>query len=64
MLGFTSLTMYDAVRASQRRHDSSEAAAVATAAHDVLVHYAPLLHDNPAAPDVAGAGRRPRWTCT
>jgi hypothetical protein len=27
---------------------------VATAAHDVLVHYAPLLHDNPDARDVAG----------
>ena len=26
---------------------------MAPAAHDVLVHYAPLLHDNPAAPDVA-----------
>ena len=30
VLGFTSLTMYDAVRASERRTDSSEAAAVAT----------------------------------
>ena len=53
VLGFTSLTMYDAVRASQRRPGSSDSAAVASAAHDVLVHYAPLLHDNPAAPDVA-----------
>ena len=53
VLGFTSLTMYDAVRASQRRHHSSETAAAATAAHDVLVHYAPLLHNNPAAPEVA-----------
>jgi hypothetical protein len=53
VLGFTSLTMYDAVRASQRRHHSSETAAAATAAHDVLVHYAPLLHNNPGAPDVA-----------
>ena len=50
VLGFTSLTMYDAVRASLHRNNSSEIAAVATAAHDVLVSYAPRLHDQPAAP--------------
>ena len=55
VLGFTSLTMYDAVRSSLRRSNSSETAAAATAAHDILVHYAPLLHNNPAAPDVAPA---------
>ena len=44
VLGFTSLTMYDAARRSLARANSSETAAVATAAHDVLVHYAPLLH--------------------
>jgi hypothetical protein len=37
--------MYDAARASLHRRNSSETAAVATAAHDVLVHYAPLLHN-------------------
>jgi hypothetical protein len=46
VLGFTSLTMYDAARASLQRGNSSETAAVATAAHDVLVHYAPLLHNS------------------
>ncbi|MET1058906.1 MAG: vanadium-dependent haloperoxidase [Nocardioides sp.] len=45
VLGFTSLTMYDAVRASLRHNNSSEDAAVATAAHDILVSYAPRLHD-------------------
>jgi len=56
VLGFTSLTMYDAARNSLRRGSSSESAAVATAAHDVLVHYAPLLHttatDTTTAPAV------------
>ena len=49
VLGFTSLAMYDAVQAAHRRghHSSrhgtrpSKAAAVATAAHHVLVHYYP-----------------------
>jgi hypothetical protein len=41
LLGYTSTAMYDAARMSMRWHDSSETAAVATAAHDVLVHYAP-----------------------
>ncbi len=41
LLGYTSTAMYDAVRASSSRHDSSETAAVAQAAHDVLVHYVP-----------------------
>lgn len=41
ILGFTSGAVYDAVRASVRTHHSSEAAAVATAAHDVLAHYFP-----------------------
>lgn len=39
ILGFTSLAMYDAASTSAHRGRSSEAAAVATAAHDVLVHY-------------------------
>ncbi|WP_374457041.1 vanadium-dependent haloperoxidase [Nocardioides sp.] len=42
LLGYTSTGMYDAMRASaSSRHDSSETAAVAQAAHDVLVHYVP-----------------------
>ena len=41
LLGFTSGAVYDAVRASVHTHRSSEAAAVATAAHDVLAHYLP-----------------------
>jgi hypothetical protein len=52
VLGFTSLTMYDAVRTSLHRSNSSETAAVATAAHDVLAHYAPLLHDAATAATV------------
>ncbi len=39
-LGFTSLAMYDAVRAAERAR-ASQVAAVATAAHDVLEHYFP-----------------------
>ena len=54
VLGFTSLTMYDAVRASLHRNNSSEIAAAATAAHDILVSYAPRLHDtNPPTPTTA-----------
>jgi hypothetical protein len=41
LLGFTSLAVHDAVHASLRRTTSSETAAVAAAAHDVLVHYFP-----------------------
>jgi hypothetical protein len=41
LLGYTSTAMYDAATMSMRWHDSSETAAVATAAHDVLVRYAP-----------------------
>ncbi|MGH3347448.1 MAG: vanadium-dependent haloperoxidase, partial [Nocardioides sp.] len=41
LLGFTSVAMHDAVTKSMRRPHSSEAAAVARAAHDVLVHYFP-----------------------
>ncbi|CUR58108.1 conserved exported hypothetical protein [metagenome] len=41
LLGYTSTAMYDAMRASSWRHDSSETAAVAQAAHDVLVHHVP-----------------------
>lgn len=41
LLGYTSTAMHDAAMRSTRRHDSSETAAVATAAHDVLVHYVP-----------------------
>jgi hypothetical protein len=43
VLGFTSLAMYDATEASLDRDNSSETAAVATAAHDVLAHYYPAL---------------------
>ena len=42
LLGYTSVAMHDAVRHSaSSRSDSSETAAVATAAHDVLGHYVP-----------------------
>ena len=41
LLGYTSIAMHDAARHSASRFDSSETAAVATAAHDVLVHYVP-----------------------
>ncbi|WP_107773783.1 vanadium-dependent haloperoxidase [Nocardioides sediminis] len=41
ILGFTSIAMYDAAKASARRSHSSETAAVATAAHGVLAHYVP-----------------------
>ena len=41
LLGYTSTAIYDAVQSSARHHDSSETAAAATAAHDVLVHYVP-----------------------
>ena len=53
ILGFTSVAMYRAVQDSQHRRDSSETAAVAQAAHDVLVHYFPgaaaMLDDRLAA---------------
>ncbi len=41
LLGYTSTAMHDAVTSSLRRRDSSETAAVAVAAHDVLAHYVP-----------------------
>lgn len=41
LLGYISTAMYDALRASSWRWDSSETAAVAQAAHDVLVHHVP-----------------------
>ncbi len=41
LLGFTSVAMHDAVKKSMHRTRSSETAAVAQAAHDVLVHYFP-----------------------
>lgn len=41
LLGYTSTAMYDAMRASSAHDDSSETAAVAQVAHDVLVHYVP-----------------------
>lgn len=40
LLGFTSVTMYDAAKDALRR-GGDPAAAVATAAHDVLLHYYP-----------------------
>jgi hypothetical protein len=42
LLGFTSKAMYDATYASLERRRSSEKAAVAAAAHGVLLHYFPL----------------------
>lgn len=45
LLGYTSTAMYDAATWSTRRHGSSETAAVATAAHDVLAHYLPSSAD-------------------
>lgn len=41
LLGYTSVAMHRAVTWSAWHPDSSEAAAAATAAHDVLVHYVP-----------------------
>lgn len=41
LLGFTSVAMHDTVTKSMSRTDSSETAAAARAAHDVLVHYFP-----------------------
>ena len=41
LMGFTSMAMHDAVEGSLRAHSSSETAAVAAAAHAVLVHYFP-----------------------
>lgn len=41
ILAFTSLAMYDAASTARHRKPRSKAAAVATAAHDVLVHYYP-----------------------
>jgi hypothetical protein len=41
VLGFTSLAMYRAVERSQQRGESSEAAALAPAPHDVLLAYYP-----------------------
>lgn len=45
LLGYTSTAMHDAVRHSAARSESSETAAVATAAHDVLEHYLPPSAD-------------------
>jgi hypothetical protein len=65
ILGFTSMAMYEAVRASLRHPRSSEKAAVAAAAHDVLVHYVPTSAPQLAANLLAtldavrdGAGER------
>jgi len=44
-LGFTSVAMHQAVTKSMDMDDSSETAAVARAAHDVLVHYFPTSSD-------------------
>jgi hypothetical protein len=41
LLGYTATAMHDAVQRSSWHADSSETAAVATAAHDVLLHYVP-----------------------
>jgi len=41
ILGFTSMAIYDAALTSVQRGNSSETAAVAAAAHDVLAHYYP-----------------------
>lgn len=44
-LGFTSMAMYDAVKRAHRHH-GSPTAAVATAAHDVLLEYYPASEAN------------------
>jgi hypothetical protein len=48
VLGFTSLAIHHAVQRSLRQGRSSERAAVAQAAHDVLVHYVRDVHKLPA----------------
>jgi len=45
-VGFTSLAVHDAVQLAVQRGRSSARAAVATAAHDVLVHYFPNSEAN------------------
>lgn len=45
VLGFTSVAMHRAAKRSGHLSTSSESAAVARAAHDVLVHYYPALKD-------------------
>jgi hypothetical protein len=63
VLGFVSVTMHRAATRSAHVGSSSETAAVATAAHDVLVHYypaqAPQLAQDLAA-SLAGIGPAPR----
>ncbi len=49
VLGFTSMALLDAARASEHRHHSSETAAVAQAAHDVLLAYYPVAEATLAA---------------
>jgi hypothetical protein len=45
-LGFTSLAMYDAARTAQHRSHASATAALAVAAHDVLLEYFPASAAN------------------
>jgi hypothetical protein len=63
VLGFASVAANAAATRSAQVSASSEAAAVATAAHDVLVHYYPGLATNLAADlesTLAGTAARPR----
>jgi hypothetical protein len=63
VLGFVSVAMHRAALRSAQLGASSEAAAVATAAHDVLVHYYPTLGAQLSADlatSLAGIGPRTR----
>jgi hypothetical protein len=63
VLGFVSVAMHAAVRRSSHVGSSSETAAVATAAHDVLVHYYPAQAAQLAADlaaSLAGISPAPR----
>jgi hypothetical protein len=55
ILGVTSMAMYDAAASSARRGRSSETAAVAQAAHDVLVQYFPTGPRNTIVVDALAA---------
>lgn len=58
LLGFTSVTMYDAAR-DALSHNGDAAAAVVTAAHDVLLHYFPTAQAKLDADLVASLAQVP-----
>ena len=60
ILGFVSLTMYRAAQRSAHLGASSESAAVARAAHDVLAHYVPEATTLDADLQATYARDRPR----